>query len=352
MNMKIFHIYLKTKNIERMKDFYVKTLEMPIIAESKDHFSVQAGKTKITFNRSDETTFYYFALRTENHFDHFLYKLSKENPELLPDENGDLSMFLGGKQVSFYDPDHNVIEMLERKSPYSINTSSWIDVCGIGVPTADINEMMELLKEVPNVNPQEKAEKEVFQFYGDEYGHLVLVKEGGNWYPTQRPSIISPLIIEMSGNTSQTIKHPKLPYTFKIKKVWEHNIPAVQFRFARPTNQFAKIIEFYETGLGLNRIGEFYNHDGYDGVMFGLPNHPYHLEFTTHIEGSPCPAPTKDNLLVFYIPDKDEIIHIVNRLNRLGYYEVEPENPYWRTNGVTIEDPDGWRIVLMNTVGI
>ena len=33
--------------------------------------------------------------------------------------------------------------------------------------------------------------------------------------------------------------------------------------------------------------------------MFGLPDEEYHLEFTTHVNGSPCPAPTKDNLLVF-----------------------------------------------------
>lgn len=36
----------------------------------------------------------------------------------------------------------------------------------------------------------------------------------------------------------------------------------------------------------------------------------------------------------------------------MGYAEVEPENPYWQEKGVTIADPDGWRIVLMNTNGI
>ncbi|MDM5188707.1 VOC family protein [Bacillus sp. DX4.1] len=125
----------------------------------------------------------------------------------------------------------------------------------------------------------------------------------------------------------------------------------VQFRIARPTDKFEEVIKFYEEGLGLKRIGEFQNHEGYDGVMFGIPDVEYHLEFTKHINGSPCPAPTKDNLLVFYIPDKAEIEKINNRLNAMGYYEVEPENPYWKEKGTTIEDPDGWRIVLMNTDG-
>ncbi|KAG1042609.1 hypothetical protein G6F43_011859 [Rhizopus delemar] len=122
-----------------------------------------------------------------------------------------------------------------------------------------------------------------------------------------------------------------------------------QFRIARPTDKFEKIKEFYGEGLGLELIGSFEGHEGYDGVMYGLPDKKYHLEFTTHVDGSPCPAPTKDNLLVFYIPDQEKISVIMNRLNRLGYYETEPENPYWKAKGITIEDPDKWRIVLMNS---
>ncbi|MEH7281737.1 VOC family protein, partial [Bacillus toyonensis] len=49
----------------------------------------------------------------------------------------------------------------------------------------------------------------------------------------------------------------------------------VQFRIARPTDKFEEVISFYETGLGLKRIGEFHNHEGYDGVMFGLPGEEY-----------------------------------------------------------------------------
>ncbi|WP_439021796.1 VOC family protein [Bacillus thuringiensis] len=121
----------------------------------------------------------------------------------------------------------------------------------------------------------------------------------------------------------------------------------VKFRIARPTDKFEEVTAFYEKGLELKRIGEFYGHEGYDGVMFGLPDEEYHLEFTRHIEGSPCPAPTKDNLLVFYMRDDSEMRKVTKRLYGLGYDEVEPENPYWKDKGITIEDPDGWRIVLM-----
>lgn len=137
-----------------------------------------------------------------------------------------------------------------------------------------------------------------------------------------------------------------------MKKSWSEKMPAVQFRIARPTDQLEKVIEFYRDGLGLEVVGSFEKHDGYDGVMLGLPDLSYHLEFTQHENGSPCPAPTEDNLLVFYIPDKEARDEIAGRLQAMGYPEAEPENPYWKKDGVTIADPDGWRIVLQNSPGL
>ncbi|HET9135670.1 MAG TPA: VOC family protein [Candidatus Kapabacteria bacterium] len=120
-----------------------------------------------------------------------------------------------------------------------------------------------------------------------------------------------------------------------------------QVRIARPTNQLDVVIRFYCNGLGLPVIGSFSDHDGYSGVMLGMPDASYHLEFTQHITASICQAPSKDNLIVFYYDGKEERDIVAKRLFEMGYAEVEPENPYWRTDGITIEDPDGWRVVLM-----
>ncbi|KMY52641.1 hypothetical protein AC623_00500 [Bacillus sp. FJAT-27231] len=137
-----------------------------------------------------------------------------------------------------------------------------------------------------------------------------------------------------------------------MSEQWADDLQVAQVRIARPTDRLSEIERFYCEGVGLNKIGSFTGHRGYNGIMLGLPNASCHLEFTEHIEGSPCPAPTKDNLLVLYIPDIEKIQRIKNRLEQMGYPEVEPENPYWAEKGTTIEDPDGWRIVLMNTEGI
>ena len=125
-----------------------------------------------------------------------------------------------------------------------------------------------------------------------------------------------------------------------------------QVRVARPTDQLEKVTAFYRDGLGLRELARFEQHDGYEGVMLGLPGATYHLEFTRQHAGSPGPAPSLDNLLVLYIPDARQLRDLSDRLERLGHRPVAPENPYWRDKSVTFEDPDGWRVVLCNSPGI
>ena len=133
---------------------------------------------------------------------------------------------------------------------------------------------------------------------------------------------------------------------------WPADFPVAQVRVARPTDQLEEVVRFYRDGMGLRVLGSFENHDGYDGVMLGLPGASYHLEFTRRAGGGPCPAPSRDNLLVLYVEDRAALLGRVERLRALGRDPVEPENPYWAGRGYTFEDPDGWRVVLMNTAGI
>jgi catechol 2,3-dioxygenase-like lactoylglutathione lyase family enzyme len=119
-----------------------------------------------------------------------------------------------------------------------------------------------------------------------------------------------------------------------------------QIRVARPTDKLDEIVSFYHGGLGLPIIAQFANHEGYTGVMIGLPGEQFHLEFTHFEKGSPSPAPSRDNLLVLYPSEENVFVRMVQRMKEHGHEPVEPENPYWRGKSLTFEDPDGWRVVL------
>ena len=132
-----------------------------------------------------------------------------------------------------------------------------------------------------------------------------------------------------------------------MPKQWPEDLPVVRVRVARPTDRFEQIIAFYSEGIGLP-ILETFKGAGYTGVLLGLPGVDYHLEFTHHENGSDCPAPSKDNLLVLYMYDRAAMNRAVERLGAMGYPPAPPENPYWSADrAITVEDPDGWRVVFM-----
>ena len=125
-------------------------------------------------------------------------------------------------------------------------------------------------------------------------------------------------------------------------------IKGTHLRIARPTDQLTEVVRFYRDGLGFSELGGFADHTGFDGVMLGQPNEPYHLEFTHHHGHTVGRAPTQDNLLVFYLPAKEDWQRAIDQMTSHGYEPVPAYNPYWDQHGHTFEDPDGYRVVLQN----
>jgi catechol 2,3-dioxygenase-like lactoylglutathione lyase family enzyme len=120
-------------------------------------------------------------------------------------------------------------------------------------------------------------------------------------------------------------------------------------RVARPSDDPNGLLRFYCDGLGLTVLCRFEDHAGFDGIMLGREGAPYHFEFTKrrgHVEGR---ASTADDLLVFYYPDCADWHAAIRRMQNAGFAPVRSTNPYWDWEGVTFEDPDGYRVVLQNS---
>ncbi len=117
------------------------------------------------------------------------------------------------------------------------------------------------------------------------------------------------------------------------------------FRFARHTNNLEQLKSFYIDILGLELLGGFENHNGYDGVFIGKPNENWHLEFTKSDEIVTFNFGEED-ILVFYPNTKleFELIHDNLIANKIEF--IQAKNNYWNDNGKMILDPDGYRIVI------
>jgi ribosomal protein S18 acetylase RimI-like enzyme len=118
---------------------------------------------------------------------------------------------------------------------------------------------------------------------------------------------------------------------------------SMQLRVARHTDRLDEVVRFYRDGIGLPQIGGFRDHDGYDGVFLSVPGTRTHLELTSGGRHA-APQPHPESLLVLYLGDR-EIVRSVAR--RLSAEPVAPPNSYWAENGLTFQDPDGFRVVLV-----
>lgn len=137
----------------------------------------------------------------------------------------------------------------------------------------------------------------------------------------------------------------------KMHGSWSPSFAVEAIRIGRPTNRLEELKRFYGEGLGLKQIGGFNNHQGFTGVLYGLPGAAYHLEFTQEAKGSPGEAPSHDNNLVLYLQDKSQVDAMAAHLEGMGYHRNRAVNPYWEAYGATtIVDPDGWNVVLMPAI--
>jgi catechol 2,3-dioxygenase-like lactoylglutathione lyase family enzyme len=117
------------------------------------------------------------------------------------------------------------------------------------------------------------------------------------------------------------------------------------FRVARHTNDLEQLKSFYITIFGLELLGSFENHNGYDGVFLGKPNENWHLEFTKSDEAVSFSF-NDDDILVFYPNSKLEYEAINEKLKHHSIKTIEAKNPYWNQQGTMFLDPDGYRIVI------
>ena len=118
-------------------------------------------------------------------------------------------------------------------------------------------------------------------------------------------------------------------------------------RIARHCNNLKPIIEFYTEILGLTILGNFENHDNYDGVFLGKEGLDWHLEFTTSTEQAKHQF-DEDDMLVFYPSSQQEYDTIINNIKQNNITILKAKNPYWNKNGVLIQDPEGYNVMISN----
>ncbi|PWU54901.1 glyoxalase [Micromonospora sp. S4605] len=117
-------------------------------------------------------------------------------------------------------------------------------------------------------------------------------------------------------------------------------------RIARPSRDLVAAERFWVGGLGLDVLwrSTATGPGTHDLLMVGWPAAHWHLELVGGATLTAEPTPTEEDLLVLYLdgPVDDDL---VRKLERAGGTRVSA-GPYWDRWGVTVADPDGYRLVL------
>lgn len=116
-------------------------------------------------------------------------------------------------------------------------------------------------------------------------------------------------------------------------------------RYARHTTDLKKMEAFYTELVGLENLGGFENHDGYDGLFLGHKHASWHIEFTTSTE-KPTSKFDDEDLLVFYVNSDIELQKIKNRIEQKQLQLELSKNPYWTKNAIMVSDPDGFKVAF------
>ncbi|MRX69948.1 hypothetical protein SAMN06265349_101124 [Flavobacterium resistens] len=116
-------------------------------------------------------------------------------------------------------------------------------------------------------------------------------------------------------------------------------------RVARHTDDLKKIEDFYVNILGFEQLGEFLNHNNYNGIFIGKSGLDWHFEFTQSNNKAKHTF-DEDDVIVLYPKSILDYNNLINKLEHHNISTIAATNPFWNENGKMIQDPDGYRIVI------
>ena len=213
-----------------MKAFYGKTLDLRIMDERPDRFSVEAGETRMTFVNSTDIVdgrppFYHFAFNIpENKILKALEWQKARTPILsIPERNRaagyppevvDYSHW-NAHSIFFLDPAGNVVEYIARHDLKNGDTSpfGWPDILyasEIGLIVDDVAATAAMLKSIATID-QYKGGSDQFMAMGDEYGLLLVMKRGR--------------VIDFTGTPENGVRVYRTAVTVRGPKATKHQFP-------------------------------------------------------------------------------------------------------------------------------
>lgn len=199
-------VILYTNEIKQLKRFYRNVLNFPINEMTETQFSVQIGKSVITFIEQKEKANYHFAINIPGNQFTIIKNWISNNYPLEINEGLDEIYHVQFNADSFYikDPSGNLIEFIGRRSRDFLGTftlEAFYNLSEISIVTTSLIEVGEELQDagIP-LYFNSKIDEDNVNYLGRDDSFIVLTPESIKWEFANEPAIISPLTIFLTDN--------------------------------------------------------------------------------------------------------------------------------------------------------
>lgn len=205
-DLKINHLYLRSKALKAQEDFYTKKLGFELLESSASHFTIQLEATYLTFEQSEDFQYYHFAFNIPSFQvkEAFAWLDSKATTFIKYKEAYIVDFqSWNAEAIYFYDMDGNIGELIARKnlaivSDASFSVKSILNVSEIGLSVLDVGATFQQLTEAVHL-PQYSGDQHYFCAMGDEEGLFIIVDQKTKlWMPTQLPAVAAPFKLNMT----------------------------------------------------------------------------------------------------------------------------------------------------------
>jgi catechol-2,3-dioxygenase len=225
--MRITELHLYTQDLPAQYSFYTATLGLPLVTETAASFTVQAGATRLLFERREQEGLRYhfaFSIPSNKLADAKAWLLARTPPvpllsldgqdEFHNDEAWNVS------NLYFYDAGGNILEFIAHhdvpdNTPDGFDEHFVLAISEIGLAVENVLAHVAELKDRFGFEPYRGASSDMFTAVGDIYGRLIIVKIGRFWFPTQTDAAtVAPVEVTIEGAEEQ--QYHVSPYPYEI----------------------------------------------------------------------------------------------------------------------------------------
>jgi catechol 2,3-dioxygenase-like lactoylglutathione lyase family enzyme len=222
----ITKLRLLGRKLEEQRQFYSQVLGLPIVEDSANAITVQAGPSKIAFvdeKPEYQNPFYHFCfLIPENKLESARLWLAKRWPVITV--HGQQVIHFrewNAHSIYFLDPAGNIVEFiahhdLKNGRSGDFTTDDILHVNEIGVVVDDVSKTVVAMKERMGIGPFTRASN-VFADVGTREGSFIVVKKDRLWFPERRsPAIVCPTIATIRAPQSSRLVIDGCPYDLSV----------------------------------------------------------------------------------------------------------------------------------------